>query len=82
MDDGDSKVDCFSACDKDAACLRFLASHTGTSRPRHLFQNIEHRWPAEVINHFRQRGHAVNEAARLRIQREGKVKGVLIKETS
>ena len=66
------KVTCFAACDKDPVCLQVLASHTGPSAARHLFQNIEHRFDAELANNLCQKGQAASAQAKAIILAEGK----------
>jgi hypothetical protein len=50
---GGAQVTHFHACDIDEDCLRVLLQHQGLSKPQHVFENLENRWPTDVWHELR-----------------------------
>ena len=50
---GGAQVTNFHACDIDEDCLRVLLQHQGLSKPQHVFENLENRWPTDVLRELR-----------------------------
>ena len=50
---GGAQVTNFHACDIDEDCLRVLLQHQGLSKPQHVLENLENRWPTDVLRELR-----------------------------
>eukprot|EP00969_Alexandrium_andersonii_P149861 6627015-Alexandrium_andersonii.AAC.1 len=75
-----AKVQCFHACDNDESCMQALCSHCTPTRPKHVFQNIEDRYPVEAIAEVRELVAMANQTCMQRVSLEGKAHTEAIKE--
>eukprot|EP00969_Alexandrium_andersonii_P291286 12876267-Alexandrium_andersonii.AAC.1 len=73
-------VQCFHACDNDESCMHALCAHQTRTRPKHVFQNIEDRYPPEAIHEVRSLVTKANSICMDRIIAEGKEHAETIKE--
>ena len=49
-------VDLFHVCDIEPACLQLLLARRPAVRPKHVFQDMLTRWPAQAVQSLEENG--------------------------